>query len=222
MIKVKVIIFLSFIFLILFGMGEAGIEVVKAQDIDDFLIFENFNDQQYSTPLTFYNKNSCGSGYDMCMVYDSDNSHGESGYSLLFDHSQGFLGGIGVLDNFSEYIQQGIYIRYYVKFDINYRFPDEMDGTFWNIKLHKISGDNGANLEWGWSSRNSICYGWTHADGVYPMMNCGYHNQDIKENVWYKIETYLSYVPGASTLHLQFNDIDILWTGAGVLNSVGD
>jgi hypothetical protein len=173
------------------------------------IISEDFNDKNYSSPLLFYNV----TGYDQNLVWDSGNAVGSSGYCLKFDHSQGYLAGIGVLSGFSQHVDEGVYIRYWVKYDSNYQFPAERD-KFENLKMFKLAGDIGWDIEfiykdtanggpsylqlfWNKQSNSSVLSNTTR-----PL------NQTIQKGVWHKIEIFIKIAP-TSAVHVQVNDKDI-------------
>lgn len=194
------------IFLFLFGIHSIS--------WGEILVSENFNDRSYNSPLTYYNITAYNEG----LVWDAANAIGGSGYCLRWDHTDG-MAGVGILENFSQNVGQGVYIRYWVKYDQNYTFPAEQ-GDFENLKLFKLASGGGLtsyDIEFiykntGNGGPSSLQLFWFTSDGTTANSGTGTGNvplgQTIGKGNWHKIEIYIR-ISTPSIVHVQVNDIDV-------------
>lgn len=185
---------LIFIFLIsvLVGISEfAHAEIV---------VHEDFNDRLYMKPLVFYN-----AGADV--VYNSAEALGANGNCLQWNHSTSMTG-IGILENLGSYLQNGVYIRYWVKYSPTYYFPGD-EGVFDNIKMLKFAGGGDIEfiykdtaggpkrLQLYWITSTSTVGGTGTGSVAIPSL--------FAKGVWHKIEIYMR-LGTPSVVHVQIDD----------------
>jgi len=169
------------------------------------LVSENFDDQAYVSPLNYYNV----TGYNQNIIYDSTNAYGGSGYCLKFDHSLGYLAGLGILSGFDTYVDEGVYVRYWLKYDADYLFPGDM-GVFENLKMFKLAGAIGWDVEFiykGSAGGPSALYVyWNDSDGYQSYQPA--LGERLLTDEWHKIEIYIK-IAATSIIHIQVDDYDI-------------
>jgi hypothetical protein len=172
-------------------------------------IEEDFDDQSFSSPLTYYGPD----GYDSGWVYDSNNAHGGSGYCLRRNDSEdaspaGF-GGALIDSSLSSHISNGVYIKYWIKYASNY----DATGSFDNIKLFKAAGTV-ADIEFIWKTPP---FGAIQLFGKDTSGDLSFNAtpsvSGFSRGTWHKIEMYI-YIPssGTPTVKLQINDTTIYTT----------
>jgi hypothetical protein len=172
------------------------------------LVCENFDDKQYASPLTFFN----GTAYNANIVYNSANAYMGSGYCLQWDHSKDTTG-IGVLSDLTKYLANGIYFRYWVKYDTNYLFPAET-GEFENLKMFKVAGSTGYDIEFIYKQTlggpSQLQLYWSTASGGVggTGVNSVSTGDQLTKGKWHKIEIYLK-VNTTSIVHVQIDDHDV-------------
>lgn len=194
-------------FFTIFTLFIIGINSANAETI----VHENFDDRNYEAPLTFYNV----SGYDQNLEWDSSNGIGGNGYCLRWDHTNA-MAGVGVLQNFADHAAAGIYIRYWVKYDRNYLFPNEL-GDFDNLKLFKVASGGGLtdydvefiykNTDGGPSNLQLF---WKATDGSTAGTGTGNTTLGgtLTKGTWHKIEIYIR-ISSTSVVHVQIDDFDV-------------
>lgn len=189
-------------FSLLAGPGTAGATT---------LVHTNLDNKTLTSPLTYYNV----TGYNQNLVYDSANAYGGAGSALKFDHAKGGYAGLGVLSGFEKYAGGGVYIRYWMKYDSNYKFPGEL-GDFENLKLFKLAGAVGWDIEFIYKSSSSgapskLQLVWNKSDGSFTG---GTGTGDttlgttLAKGSWHKIEIYIK-IATPSVVHVQVDDHDV-------------
>jgi len=190
-------------FYILFALLLISVNVEAAT-----LISENFNDQAYTSPLTLYN--GIAGGYDTSITYSSSVRHGSTGYSVHVDHAQGDI--MAILSGAQNYHSSGVYYRYWVYYPSTYQWCVEAGGTQGNVKLLKMAGDPGWDLEVIYKESGAeptqIQTFWnTSGGGVVSHYNSitndyGGHNY-LTSSIWHKVEIYMQ-IPNA--IHVSIDD----------------
>jgi len=174
------------------------------------LVSEDFNDTDYSAPLSYYT----GTGYDDDgIVYVTEDVNG-AGHSLRLRHISG-VSGIGVLNGMQNHLGDGIYFRYWMKYPASYLFPGER-GEFENLKMLKISGAAG-DIEFIYKDSDNggpkaLQLFWFGIDGATTGNGTGTGattlGQTLSKDVWHKIEIYIR-ISSQSAVHVQVDDIDV-------------
>ncbi|OFZ39779.1 MAG: hypothetical protein A2504_12365 [Bdellovibrionales bacterium RIFOXYD12_FULL_39_22] len=169
------------------------------------LVNENFNDRSYAAPLSYYT----GTAYDYPINYQQN----ESDYSLQFDHSNSGSSGIGTISNLENYLEDGIYFRYWVNYPESYYFPGDM-GTFDNLKMLKIAGTSG-DIEFIYKDSagggpKSLQLYWNNSIGDLGGTRTGTVplGQTLTKGVWHKIEIYIK-IAAPSVVHVQIDDYNV-------------
>jgi hypothetical protein len=184
------------------------------------IVFESFDDREYDAPLSIFNKDSTGSGGGYNIVFSSNPAI--SGWSIQADHAQSGFSVVGILSDLESFLDEGLYIRYWIRYSTNYSFPEDQ-GEFDNVKMlkfagtgefgypdlefiYKSSGNGGpSGLQLVWDTES----GQTGGTGI-SSVSIG---QTMSKDSWHKIEVYME-VPnsGNSSLHVQINDFDVYLT----------
>lgn len=181
---------------------------LPCQAISETIISEDLNDASYSSPLLFYNV----TGYDANLKYVKGGPFSDSGNCLEWNHSQSYAG-LAMLGNFHQYVDDGVYIRYWVKFDTNYLFPAEL-GDFDNFKMFKLAGNSGYDIEFIYKNTSSgpsnLQLYWMTPSGSVGGTKTGNVSmgQTMEKGKWHKIEIYIK-VGNPSQIHVQINDKDV-------------
>ncbi len=199
------------------------------------LIDENFDDQAYSSPLSIYNHTS--GGYDQDVVYQTGRT---AGYALHLEYNDDGSAADGSeltlhVASMQNYLDDGIYFRYWIKYDTDFKFPGELP-VFENLKLLKIAGtvdnSNGdvefifkdsssgagpASIDMWWKKESD---GTTTGSGIdsgalfsgADTDYCG--QQSLSKNCWHKVEIYIKIyddgtADGGSAVHLTIDGVEV-------------
>ena len=184
------------------------------------IVFESFNDRQYGYPLVIFNKDSTGSGDGYNLIYVV--GRGDVGFCLQGNHAESGMSVTAMIGNLEMMLDEGIYIRYWVKYSNNYSFPAD-EGDFDNLKMLKFAGTGEygyPDLEFiykntGGGGPSNLQLVWDTQSGNPGGTGVGDISlkQAMNKDIWHKIEIYME-VPntGNSFLHVQVNDIDVYQT----------
>ena len=176
------------------------------------LISEDFNDQQYSAPLSL---TPVIDGRIVPLIYSTSTSYGPgAGASIEVDHSTGDVS--AALNGLGTYLDEGVYFRYWVFYPDTYYFPGD-EGLFENVKMLKFAGQDNTDIEFiykdtaggpeslqlYWFKADATCCGGTGTGnvGIPRKMNKG---------VWHKIEIY-TLVAETSAVHVQIDDQNVYY-----------
>ena len=198
------------------------------------LINEDFNDRAFPTLLKIM-KSTNGSNPGTyctgtsCNYVTSPNHSGESGYAIWGNHQHAYdfiWFPVGYQSStITNYIEQGLYIRYYIQYSSTYQSPAEAGYTGSpNVKVLKLANGTtglGADLEMIWIS-NSMPYtrlwmqwfdvnGTIHTLGSSGSNSASFAANPVAKGGWDKIEIYVRIPSGGSAqseFHVQVNDIN--------------
>jgi|SRR3989339_376436 len=174
------------------------------------LISEDFNDQQYSAPLSLV---PVIDGQVVGLIYSTSTSYGPgAGASIEVDHSTGDVS--ASLQELGTYLDEGVYFRYRVFYPDTYYFPGD-EAIFENVKMLKFAGAVNCDIEFiyknteggpeslqlYWFKEDATCCGGTGSGAVSIP-------QKMNKGVWHKIEIY-TLVAETSTVHVQIDDNDV-------------
>lgn len=195
------------------GSWDIGAYEYSAMSAGTTIIDEDFDDQSYSSPLSLYVYDA----YDEDVPYSATQAYGGSGYSIAVDHVVGDV--MATVANIENYLDEGLYFRYYVYYPAAYYWPGEQS-LFENVKMLKIAGDAGEeDIEFIY--KNSASDGpdnlqlvwFKESDGTFTG-GTGTGNTTLggtlSDDEWHKIEIYI-HIPtsGDSTVHVQVDDYDV-------------
>ncbi len=176
------------------------------------LVYESFDDLEFSEPLNIFNEDSSGNGYSYNLKFVT--GIGDSGYSIKGDHSQSGYSVLAILDNLNTTLDDGIYIRYWVKYSTNYSFPWE-HGLYSNIKIIKFSTPQSeGNIEIAWESFNTVKTQWEDENSeIVGLDYWDLSGRILDKGSWHKIEIYIRIPDGGSansTFRMQVNDSNVI------------
>jgi hypothetical protein len=149
--------------------------------------------------------------YGHTFVVDGPNN--PTGYCAKYDHADLWTAGIVIYNDLTAYLDDGVYFRYWIKYDSNYEYPSDV-GEYENVKIWKIACPEWAtdgNIEYIFNGDNSTKIYWLD-EAQANQQEYPYNASGRAKNVWHKIETYIK-IPstgtGNSTIHLQIDDYDV-------------
>jgi hypothetical protein len=193
------------------------------------LISTTFDDRTFDTKaIQVY------SGSNYCIgascPWSTTERYGETGYSLVGDHAQsGYSVLLATTNDPSIYMNQGVYIRYYVYYPSSYQFPAECGSSYSNLKLFKFAGSSSdIELIWFYNAGPVDQYQYLalQADPGHAALQ-GYRianpSSYLVKDKWNKIEIYLKVVGANSQIKVQINDsVCVNVSGANITASPYD
>lgn len=180
----------------------------------EILVSEDFNTENYTSPLSIYYYDE----YDAGIVYSATPAYGGSGFAVEAKHIDGTLV-MAKIDNLQNYLDGGVYFRYYVFYPASYYWPGEEE-LFDNVKMFKIAGSVGWDVEFiykntsGGDGPTALQLYWNRESTGVANGGTGTGSTTLggalSKDEWHKIEIYIK-IPdvGLSELHVQVDDYDV-------------